>query len=134
MELEKQVTIKKLTHDEAVNFLSGVNSYSSYWCSNWDAESEFEYRNAKQRLTQRMGEDEICFEDVLAEVLLSSHSIILTDEEEGEEYTLTIENLKQAIGKALEDGTVSPDLEYEWDCEDCDSILQIALFGEVIYG
>ena len=134
MELEKQVTIKKLTHEEVVNFLSGVNSYSSYWCSHWEAESDFEYRNAKQRLTQRMSEDEICFEDVMAEVLLSGHSIILADEEEGEEYTLTIENLKQAIGKALEDETVSQHLVEDWDCEDCDSILQIALFGEVIYG
>jgi len=67
------------------------------------------------------------------------------DEEEDKTYQVSIELLKVGLDKLLkviEDGKyfnngVVPHLlseAYDYDSQDCDALVQCAIFGEVIYG
>lgn len=93
---------------------------------------------------------EICYEEVLAQMLFDGHSIpIIDNEDEDREVWLSLSNLAIGIQKAFREGYYSgynwlvPDGDGfgEWhletsqiDSEVADAIIQFALFGEVIYG
>jgi hypothetical protein len=124
-----KVEVISLEKEEIVSILSDINSYSNYWCIllNWNDE---EYSQKKEKLIESYGD--VCFEDVLAEILIDGSSLSFTDEDDVV-YTLTLEKLIKGIQKGMTEGIVPVDLD-DWDAVSSDSVLQIALFDEVIYG
>lgn len=126
--------VKDLTHDDLVTILSGFNVISSYWCDFVDFDDE-QYENAKQQLKlERTFEDgEICIEDVWAKMMMNGNSLTLSLCDENYTVQLTFAQLPTAIEKAITEHGISLDID-DWDNEDCDVIIQIACFGEVIYG
>lgn len=131
--MKLELKISELTHDDIVSILSGVMSYSSYWCSSIDADQE-KYEASKQELKDK-GTD-VCFEDILANLLITEKATLdFSIHDEDKVHHLTLEKLKKGIEISIEKNNnyVSPDLD-SWDAVSCDIVIQNALFGEVVYG
>lgn len=148
--MEIKVKIEKLTHEDLVNLLS-TTLYGSpvFWGRLLDEYKPFENR----------GEGD-CFEDKMANVLLNGGRIAIVDmESEGEiyknkgvlafinesndaQYHFDLKAVKNGLKRALEskeiylrraafnflvdDGT--------FDAADAENLMQMIIFGEVIYG
>ena len=88
---------------------------------------ELDYKQAKQELLDLGYEkDEICREDVWAQILFDGKPLLLTDEED-DEHKMFLKNIE------------SQNIDWEWledngDFYDNNAILQKAIFGEVVYG
>lgn len=126
IEIKKTIT---LTSTDISDLLSAAFG-GSFWASvDWHTT---EYAMAKQRLKDK-GEKP-CIEDVLVNILENNGSIIICDDEEGEEYEIVLDKLLWAVEQIIQN-------EY-WDGEDIgdvdsiigDAILQYACFDDVIYG
>ena len=157
--MKTKTTITELTHDDLVNLFSTALTGSSYLVADYDESTEYD-------------EDD-CFEDILANILLHGGSIKVTDyyadgcvygslpheyvdnDDEGEVvYVLTLDDIKRGLQHAL-DGTFKLNRGYEiherriarkafesfvdkesydFDLSYADTLLQIILFDEIIYG
>ncbi len=95
--------------------ICGVDYNESYYT---DAENEL--------LEIGFSNDDICHEDIQAQMLLDGRSIKLLDEE-GEWHDLTLPSI---VGQNID----WKELEDNGDFYDNNAILQTAIFGEVIYG
>lgn len=111
-------TVETTVSAEAIEniIVSSLEGASSYWCGidnttpEWDNEPED--LPASQYATQ---------------LLLEGNAIRLFDiEDEDEQWDLDLPKLLQGIGKAMSEGY---DIE-----DDVDEVLQLALFGELVYG
>lgn len=96
--------------------VSSLEGASSYWCGldnttpEWDNKPED--LPASQYATQ---------------LLLEGKTVTLYDiEDEDEQWGLDLQKLLKGIGKAMSEGR---DIE-----DDVDEVLQLALFGELVYG
>lgn len=151
-EINPQITIK-ITKEDVVDILSSaLNGGINYWgevdycpevynkTHDWlkkNAESDYE-------------DGEICYEEVLAQMLFDGKHITIRDVEDKEKETwLSLSGLAIGIRKAFREGYYT---SYNWvvpdgddfgkwhletsqiDGEVVDAIIQFAIFGEVIYG
>jgi hypothetical protein len=67
-------------------------------------------------------------------LLLDGSSVLFYDRENpADAYELTLTGLIKGIQKNLEERPFSCDKE-NWDAEDCDCIVQYALFNEIVFG
>ena len=123
-----------LDFDDLVTILADFNVYGDYWCSFIDF-NEKDYDEAKTLLQLRMDDDHICREHVWAEMLMNKKPLILStyEDDETHELTLTFDNVRLATAQLIAKGKISVDMQ-DWDCSDCDMIVQQAVFGEVVYG
>lgn len=114
-----EVKVKELDREEIVDLLCTA-LYGSPW---WKVDnSTEEYHNAKG--------DTI--EERLAEMLLKGQSVILIDTEEDDHHELTLDKLYRGLELFIEnDGSIELG---DYDLFDADSVIQYAIFGEVIWG
>lgn len=157
--MKTKTTITELTHDDLVELFSTALTGSSYLSADYEESIEYD-------------EDD-CFEDILANILLHDGSIKVTDyyadgcvhgslpheyvdnDDEGEVvYVLTLDDIKRGLRHAL-DGTFKlnrgyeiherrmarkafesfvDEESYDFDLSYADTLLQIILFDEIIYG
>lgn len=94
--------------------------------------NEDDYKAAKARLLERgIKPDSLCYEEVLAEILIGGGKLDFLDCEEDEHYPCDLAKLEEAISDTiLEYGS---DLD-DWDAYAGDYLGQMICFGEVIYG
>jgi hypothetical protein len=102
-----------------------------------------EFTEARELLQSLNPTEQICYEDVLVQILRSGNCIMFLDNEDdlNEVGRLHTTLTKIRLLKAMED---SPTLysivvrmlseDGDYDGGDCDSLLQCMLFGTVIYG
>lgn len=151
-EINPQITIK-ITKEDVVGILSSaLNGGINYW-------GEVDYRPEvynkthdwlKENIESDYDDGEICYEEVLAQILFDGKHITIRDVENEEKETwLSLSNLSIGIQKAFQEGYYSsynwliPDGDGfgEWhletsqiDSEVADVIIQLAVLGEVVYG
>jgi hypothetical protein len=103
-----------------------------YWgYYNYD---DSQYKEALDELIKMgVSKDVICYEDVLANILIKGNTIEIKDVESGDKYKLTLNKLKIGMQKAIEKGYWSGDFD-KVDAEINDCIIQCAVLGDVIYG
>lgn len=133
--MKLNVEVLELEKDDIVCILSGFSVYGGYWATlSWD---DNEYSEAKEieRSLLDEGDNVVCFEDILANMLLNGKKIIISDSEEDdyEDQELTLEKLIKGLNLSIQENRLSLD-SADWDAEDCDVIVQNALFNEVVYG
>lgn len=128
-----------LTEEDIVDILStglsGVCGFSSV-----DYSKE-EYQQTKKELqTERDDPDDtVCIEDVEARMLVKGEKLKLQDPDDGHWGTLTLPKLIKGLQKYFKEGwsggfkTIN-DLLENGDFDDCDCVLQAAVWGDVIYG
>jgi len=137
MEFEIKKTIK-FNDEDLVDILSSALSGGvGYWAFvEYNPEG---YRLAKNLLVENgVEEDSICYEDVLLQMLKIDFPIYFDDIEEYDENNRY--NGNKLTLKKLESGIKQSIIENFWDGDWCkfdacvaDNIIQLALFGEVVY-
>ena len=133
MEHEIVVTMtKKYDSNDLSNILSGALTGCAYWCSDLDFEKT-DYDEAKESLKSK-GNNNICYEDVLVEMLEMGKSLWFVDAEDADEmYELTLEKLLNGIAMNCEKRPNDCDID-DGDDITMDSIIQYALFEDIIFG
>ena len=138
--MKTKITVTEINHEELVDLLSTALYDSSWFGADYD-------RDTYNKLENTTGE---CFEDKLADMLLSGHQITITDyEAEGESYSSKCTKITadgDAVYKVgLEDflkvastktgfKLLSEVLDGTGDYYTADAFLQRVVFGEEIYG
>lgn len=149
-EINPQITIK-ITKEDVVDILSAAIEGIGYWGE--IIPNERQYEEAKKWLLENAEPDydngEICYEEVVAQILFDGKSVTVRDIEDDRESWLSLSNLAKGIQTAFREGYYSsynwlvPDGDGfgEWYLETsqigsevADVIIQLAVWGEVIYG
>ena len=149
-EINPQITIK-ITKEDVVDILSSAIGGISYWGE--IVPNDRQYEEAKKWLLENAEPDyddgEICYEEVVAQILFDGKSLEITDIENDKKYFLSLEKLFIGLRAAIEEGYYSHYNWYvpkgdgfgEWQLNCCqvdsavaDIIIQFSLFGEVLFG
>lgn len=149
-EINPQITIK-ITKEDVVDILSSAIGGISYWGK--IIPNDRQYEKAKRWLIENAEPDyddgEICYEEVVAQILFDGKSVTVRDSEDDKESWLSLSNLAQGIKTAFREGYYSsynrlvPDGDGfgEWhletsqiDSEVADVIIQLSVLGEIVYG
>lgn len=149
-EINPQITIK-ITKEDVVGILSSAMDGIGYWGE--IIPNDRQYEKAKRWLLENAESDyddgEICYEEVVAQIFFDGKSVTVRDNEDDKESWLSLSNLAQGIQTAFREGYYSsynwlvPDGDGfgEWhletsqiDSEVSDVIIQLAVWGEVVYG
>lgn len=149
-EINPQITIK-ITKEDVVDILSSAIGGISYWGE--IVPNDRQYEKAKRWLLENAEPDyddgEICYEEVVAQILFDGKSVTVRDSEDDKESWFSLSNLSYGIQKAFQGGYYSdynwlvPDgdgsnkwhLEpYQIDAEVADVIIQLSVLGEIVYG
>ena len=149
-EINPQITIK-ITKEDVVDILSSAIGGISYWGE--IIPNDRQYEKAKRWLLENAEPDyddgEICYEEVVAQILFDGKSVTVRDIEGDQESWLSLSNLSYGIQKAFQGGYYS---DYNWlvpdgngsrewhletsqiDAEVSDAIVQLAVLGKIVYG
>ena len=149
-EINPQITIK-ITKEDVVDILSSAIGGIGYWGE--IVPNDRQYEETKRWLLENAEPDyddgEICYEEVVAQILFDGKSVTVRDGEDDKESWLSLSNLAQGIQTAFREGYYSsynwlvPDGDGfgEWhletsqiDAEVADAIIQLAVLGEIVYG
>ena len=138
--MKTKITVTEINHEELVDLLSTALYDSSWFGADYD-------RDTYKKLENTTGE---CFEDKLADMLLSGHQITITDyEADGESYSskctkITVDGdavYKVGLDDFLKIAStkrgfqlLSDVLDGTGDYWTADAFLQRVVFGEEIYG
>lgn len=148
--MEIEVKIKELTHEYLVNFLSTVFYGSTTFVP---------VRYDEYKPLENLGEGD-CYEDKMANVLLNggrigaidleyddelyvNEGVLAVVNEDGDaEYRFDLNAVKKGLKKALESDDYSLRLavfnmlvdDGSFDAADAELLIQMIIFGEVIYG
>ena len=149
-EINPQITIK-ITKEDVVDLLSSAIGGIGYWGE--IVPNDRQYEETKRWLLENAEPDyddgEICYEEVVAQILFDGKSVTVRDIEGDQESWLSLSNLSYGIRKAFQEGYYS---DYNWlvpdgggsnkwhlepdqiDAEVADVIIQLAVLGEIVYG
>ena len=149
-EINPQITIK-ITKEDVVDIISSAIGGINYWGE--IVPNDRQYEEAQKWLRENAEPDyddgEICYEEIIAQILFDGKSVTVRDIEDGKESWLSLSNLSYGIRKAFQEGYYS---DYNWlvpdgsgsnkwhlepdqiDAEVADVIIQLAVWGEVVYG
>lgn len=126
---------RKITDDDLVGILCGVTgSACVYWCDEIIYNQE-NYKRAKQQLIDTGAREiDICYEDVILQLLKNGDTITFYSSENEEEYSLSCDLLIKGIERYMSSNDCE-DIDIDmWDDEDYDAVIQYALFNEFVYG
>ena len=146
-ETNPQITIK-ITKEDVVDILSSAMDGIGYWGR--IVPNNEQYKEAKKWIRENEEPDyEICYEEVIAQILFDGKSVTVRDIEDDQESWLSLSNLSYGIRKAFQEGYYS---DYNWlvpdgdgsckwhletsriDAEVIDVIIQLSVLGEIVYG
>lgn len=146
-ETNPQLTIK-ITKEDVVDILSSAIDGIYYWGR--IVPNNEQYKEAKKWIRENEEPDyEICYEEVIAQILFDGKSVTVRDIEGDQESWLSLSNLSYGIRKAFQEGYYS---DYNWlvpdgggsnkwhlepdqiDAEVADVIIQLSVLGEIVYG
>ena len=146
-EINPQITIE-ITKEDVVDSLSSAMDGIGYWGE--IVPNDRQYKEAKKWLRENSEPDyEICYEEVIAQMLFDGKSVTVRDIEGDQESWLSLSNLSYGIRKAFQEGYYS---DYNWlvpdgggsnkwhlepdqiDAEVADVIIQLSVLGEIVYG
>ena len=146
-ETNPQITIK-ITKEDVVDILSSAMDGIGYWGR--IVPNNEQYKEAKKWIRENEEPDyEICYEEVIAQMLFDGKSVTIRDIEDDKESWLSLSNLSYGIRKAFQEGYYS---DYNWlvpdgdgsnkwhletvqiDAEVADIIIQLSVLGEIVYG
>lgn len=111
---------------------NGLGQICSYYDLQWDVSETF-YDEAKKELTEQKPNVAICIEDVLMKVLENGKSVKIVDLENEETHYLRLKDSLFKMDK-LPIWVINQFLDESDDSDSADVVLQICIFGEVIFG
>lgn len=125
-----KIEIKEISFDEVVMFISDVITVSEFLNVDAVKTKYSEYTTGPKYL----GTEEVCYEDVLASVLMDNQPLYIYDEDG--EYVLTLDKMKTGLSLLFDNKLESfiSIIEETYDYEDLYYWLQYSLFGEIVWG
>lgn len=126
-----------ISKEDVCVVMSGFYNTSGYWVESLDYNYTV-YEAVKEELAAKIGKDhdenitEPFFEDVLTEMLYRGEEFIIVDDEDEVHY-LTLDKLLDGIMVGITEYRLGVD-SYDWDGVACDMMVQLAIYGEVVYG
>jgi hypothetical protein len=111
---------------------NGLGQICSYYDLQWDVSETF-YDEAKKELKEQKPNEAICIEDVLMKVLENGKSVKIVDLENEETHYLRLKDSLFKMDK-LPIWVINQFLDESDDSDSADVVLQICIFGEVIFG
>jgi hypothetical protein len=111
---------------------NGLGQICSYYDLQWDVSETF-YDEAKKELKEQKPNEAICIEDVLMKVLENGKSVKIVDLENEETHYLRLKDSLFKMDK-LPIWVINQFLDESDDLDSADVVLQICIFGEVIFG
>ena len=125
---------KKITDGDLINILCGATGSACSWCSDINFDNNC-YKKAKNNLIEvYKNNKDICYEDVLLQMLKNGDVITFYDEEDDEEFLLSLDVFIKGIERYMSsDDCSSMDID-EWDDIDFDGVIQYAFFNELVFG
>lgn len=126
--MKLKVKVLEITKKEISDILSIGMTYSGV--EYWAEEITF-----NQNLYNELREKIVCYEDILAEMLVEipQRAKFFIKPEDEEPIELTVTKIKKGIELAIQEGYLTREIE-DYDAQDADIIIQYALFEELIYG
>lgn len=124
--MKKQVNVTELTKEELVSFFS----CATYGCGYWTIKIK------KNSISIYDLDTDQCIEEIWADALLKGGKLVVTDNEDESKYVVDMEKVLKGYSKCYE---VSPQTMANFDEEredmwDAYNLMQVILFGEIIYG
>lgn len=148
-EINPQVTIK-ITKEDVVEILfyaiGGIDHWGKIIPKDWQYEKAHKW--LRENAEPDFDDGEICYEEVVAQILFDGKSVTVRSVEDDKESWLSLSNLARGIQTAFREGYYS---SYNWLVPDGDGfgkwhldtsqitprisdvIIQLAVWGEVIY-
>ena len=143
--MELKIKVKELNHDGLVNFFSTALYGNACFVGNYSDEAR-----------EKVVEENDCFEDIMAKILLNGGVVEIIDmySQEGDQpysdkahwddqiehfiYTISLDDVLAGINKAAEDKYdkkhVTNFVLEDYDMVDADALLQYVCFSEIVYG
>ena len=124
--MKKQVNVTELTKEELVTFFS----CATYGCGYWT------FQIKKNSISINDLDTNQCIEDIWADALLKGGKLVITDNEDESKYVVDMEKVLKGYSKCYE---ISPQtmVNFEEEREDMwdgYNLMQVILFGDIIYG
>ena len=113
---------------------NGLGELSCYGLQIDHWENEDDYKEAKQRLDSKQQNEQVCYEDVLMEILRhGQHTIWILDDNDEEQYPITLQLIHERVQKTPLKHLMDMINEHD-DAITADVILQTVIYGDIIYG
>ena len=125
-----------LTPQEAENHFYDAMCNGLGELSYYDLELEYddqEYKDAKQRLEVKTPGIEVCWEDVLMEILRNGDKLWIVDMNDDERHPITLELIHERVQNTPIRHLMDA-INENGDATTADCIIQTVVYGEVIYG
>ena len=127
-----RIDLENITHENLVDLLCTA----TYGCD-WLAIKTLKSERFMDEDVEESVRDGWCIEDKWAHRLLKGGHIVCLDYEDEVRYELTLDDIKKGLEKAR-DGVAPRDWADFCDENDdyftCNNLLQVCMFGEVVYG
>lgn len=127
-----RIDLENITHENLVDLLCTA----TYGCD-WLAIKTLKSERFMDEDVEESVRDGWCIEDKWAHRLLKGGHIVCLDYEDEVRYELTLDDIKKGLEKAR-DGVAPRDWADFCDENDdyftCNNLVQVCMFGEVIYG
>lgn len=127
-----RIDLENITHKNLVDLLCTA-TYGCDWLEIKTLKSE---RFMDEEVEESV-RDGWCREDRWANRLLKGGHIVCIDYEEESRYELTLDDIKRGLEKARDGEAVRDYADFMDETEDyftCNNLMQVCIFGEVIYG
>lgn len=127
-----RIDLENITHENLVDLLCTA-TYGCDWLEIKTLKSE---RFMDEEVEQSV-RDGWCLEDKWAHRLLKGGHIVCLDYEDEVRYELTLDDIKKGLEKARDGEAVRDWADFCDENDDyftCNNLLQVCMFGEVIYG
>jgi hypothetical protein len=124
--MKKEVKVLELTKEDLVTFFS----CATYGCGYWTI------KIVKNSISIYDLDINQCIEEIWADVLLKGGKLVVTDNEDETKYSINMDKVLKGYSKCYE---VSPQTMVNFEEENEDmwdgyNLMQVILFGEIIYG
>jgi hypothetical protein len=127
-----RIDLENITHENLVDLLCTA-TYGSDWLGIKTLKSE---RFMDEEVEQSV-RDGWCIEDKWAHRLLKGGHIVCLDYEDEVRYELTLDDIKKGLIKARDGEAIRDWVDFCEENDDyftCNNLVQVCMFGEVIYG
>ena len=124
--MKKEVKVLELTKEDLVTFFSAA----TYGCGYWTTKIK------KNSISIYDLDTNQCIEEIWADALLKGGKLVVTDNEDESKYVVDMDAVLKGYSKCYE---VSPQTMVNFEEENEDmwdgyNLMQVILFGEIIYG
>jgi hypothetical protein len=125
-----------LTHEESEQYFYNAICNGLGELRYYDLELDYninEYKAAKQQLSDKQPGTEVCWEDILMEMLRSGNTLWVVDNNDEERHPITLERVHEAVQHTPHNHLMDMINENDDACT-ADCIIQTVIYGDVIYG